>query len=208
MPETQPTVTEAPMQEVFTSLAYGSIRISLPADWEYEEVLDDCRCPDSEHCFGIDFHPAEDPNAVFTLRCFSRPIGICGTGVDFSDAAFAQGYQATKCVENDWHLLIFQDVPGYFSLEYTLDAATREKYEPVLNKIIGTAVFTEDSISCAAVLSLAAKTLNADYPLLAGYDFRTGIWEVQYANDAGKPGEEPFPDHVCFDYLGNPLTCD
>ena len=201
------TPTEPPTQPdaatvVESARGFSSIRLSLPADWEYQEFLDDCRCADSERCFGITFHPAGEEEAVFTLKCSAIPVGICGTGVTFEDVTFSGGLSATKCTENDWTLFIFQNPAGNFTLEYSLDAAQRAMYGDTIGWILENLELSPDQLRSEQILELAKGAVPGLEPIVANFDYHYGTWRVGFGSKKDAVTEE----HI-FDAQGNRI-CD
>jgi hypothetical protein len=91
---------------------YGQIliRMKLPEDWSYSLMVLE---PGTTTPFGIGFWSNAEPDTVFMVEYNPVPLGICGTGVTFTDMKFTN-YNGTACTETigeDYWFFFIVDEP-------------------------------------------------------------------------------------------------
>jgi hypothetical protein len=178
--------------DVTYSSKYANMTITLPDGWEYEikenHVDEGDDCIDEGDSFGISFYPSDVPEAVTNLRFNPNGIGICGTGVTFEKITLSNGLTAQKCTEtfqdgSTWFLIIFHDVPGSYSAEFTLSSSCQE-YEEQIIDILGTAILADGIISeDNAIAQAEAKCTGEHNGVKTSFDYVTGKWTIVFTLD-------------------------
>ena len=136
---------------------YISMKLTLPEGWDWQED------PAEDGTEGILFWDGEKPDQRFRLSAWPNVFAMCGTGVDFSEVTLASGAQLTEAREGDRIVLIFDGVPGSYTvrpqggtLNSTVwDAKWREQILTILDtaELGGDAMTEDEAIAKAAELA-------------------------------------------------------
>ena len=115
-----------------------SMSIALPNGWSYETIAAE---PHAER-FGIKFWPDNEPSVELSLEYHVNGIGLCGTGVTFTEHEFANGLSATAATEviqgDQWFMLIYDKPNTKFAVSCTVDLKLWKSHEGDIMSILDT----------------------------------------------------------------------
>jgi len=166
--------------DISFSEGYSSMALSLPDTWESEEFS-------FEHMLGLILSPKDAPDFSVRLEFHKRGLGICGTGVTFTDIEFENGLSATECREtigNKLSLLyIFHDLAGDYAMSISAPKADIEKFRDDISYIVSSLKLGGDMMSGSKAAEKAKKYCDIDYDRTrADFDYETGNWSVMFTN--------------------------
>lgn len=207
-PTVPPTSVVSQATTVSYEYKYANASAALPEGWGYEvdeyEPDDDVEYDDS--VFEIEFYPLENPDFEVTLIFRANTMGICGTGVTTEEIALPNGLTATRCTEemqygDYWYLLIFNGVPGSYTLECCESKAEFEKYKDDIAKIAESAVLGENIITEDKAVAAAAEAYAGQYGTMrAVFDYINGVWTVDFHSSDGTVSS------IMVDYTGRVMN--
>lgn len=153
-----------------------SIVLSLPEDWAWGPIEQNAdELPDG----GIRFFPADDPTADTVVR-FSSGFGVCGTGLETEQITLDSGNKVTSYA---WDgeipsLYRFDEAPGDYLAELSLDGEQREQYFDTVMQILGAAQLGGDVIRASTAVVLTGFSEDEGTRILPEYDMERGVWVV------------------------------
>lgn len=119
-----------------------SMSLALPSGWGHE--IRENGWEDGAD-LGISFWPESGPELVLNLEYRHDRVGICGTGVTFTDMEFSGGMTATACTEDmqgtQWFLLIYDEPYVNYTVSCTADTALWKEHETEIMAILDTIQF-------------------------------------------------------------------
>jgi len=182
-----------------TSHDFGFLDLLLPYGWQSQEV-------DTEDAFGIRFFKTDEPDLSADLLCHRNYHGICGTGVTAESLTLSDGTTAIRYTEqqggNLWCLYFFNNKPGEYTLQYTVEKDKAERFDAAIRSILEHSQIAEQGLlSAQDILAIAEKDLSAKSGTVAArFDVTKGIWRVFHTD----PGRE---QDICFyDFLGRQMS--
>lgn len=155
----------------------ASIVLSLPENWSWgtiEEKADEL--PDG----GIRFFPEDDPEADTVVR-FTNGFGVCGTGLETERITLDGGNKVTSYAWDGGKpsLYRFNDAPGDYLAELSLDDKQREQYLDTVMQILSTAQLGGDVIRASTAVVLTGYSEDEGTRILPEYDMERGVWVVE-----------------------------
>lgn len=139
-PKAEPPVTNENFEIAEYSHEGVSMSLLLPEGWAYEIVP--AAADAANNIFGIKFWPEAEPTLELMLEYHAAGIGICGTGVTFTDMEFENGLTATACTEQMedgyWFFLIYDEPNNNYAVSYSGDYELWNEYEKTVNTILDT----------------------------------------------------------------------
>ena len=136
-PIAEPTITEYVSDNIRMSVAF-------PDGWAYiTGQLNEGLAGGGPE--GIAFWTESDPEFTVNIEYHTQMIGICGTGVTFTDMTFANGYTATACTEkigdDYWFMLIYDEPNTNCAVSCSVPYELWTEYEESLMSILDTVQF-------------------------------------------------------------------
>lgn len=175
------------------SEGYAEIHMELPEDWGCNPVW----IAESEDDWyargGLEFWPAEQPDVRMGLYYYTKPYGICGTGVTFESLTFSSGNEATLAWEEledlTYVYVFFKDTPGEYLFEahYIPTDFWHEERETILS-ILDSAVVGNGALTESEAFALAEAECTKNYPQSSRYssfDHLTGQWTFEFHGNPG-----------------------
>lgn len=172
---------------------YANMSIPLPEGWssqnvggsiEMETQNGTLRADPAEE-FGLDFWPEAQPEIRFSLRCRPYDIAVCGTGVAIEEISLENGLAAVQYSEqigeNCSVLLVFQDLPGCYTLEASYPKETWLEYQDELEFILNGAELANGLQREAEAIEKAKEVCPVDYDGAAAvFDLYGGLWQIDF----------------------------
>lgn len=135
IPEPESEAVEYSHGDVYMSL-------DLPGGWS-SEIIPAAEEEAENEIFGIRFWPEASPEFALMLEYHTGGIGICGTGVTFTETEFQSGLKATACTEElgddgYWFFLIYDEPHVKYAVSYSGDRELWSEYEDAVTAILDT----------------------------------------------------------------------
>lgn len=120
------------------------MRVKLPSSWSYSitSAKESASLEGEFEKFGITFWPEEAPELSFEFFYHPNVLGICGTGVTFTDVEYSTGLKGTECTEQIgeeyWFHLVLEQPYEHYSLDSCAHLNIWSAHKKIIDEILNT----------------------------------------------------------------------
>lgn len=159
---------------------YANFSISLPENWDYEELSD---TPDK--CFGISIFEKSSPESTVTIE-FSEMFGVCGTGLR-TEGTEIGGYEAHMGIYDSnptFDYIVFEDTPGFYVIKNNADILWWRENKEEITEILSTLKIAEGIVFRSEAVEIAKKEGQGEYKReYCDYDCENGLWNINFIKE-------------------------
>lgn len=159
---------------------YANFSISLPENWDYEELSD---TPDK--CFGISIFEKGSPESTVTVE-FSEMFGVCGTGLR-TEGTEIGGHTAHMGIYDSnptFDYIVFEDTPGFYVIKNNADILWWREHREEITAILNSLKIADGIISRSEAVEIAKKEGQGEYKReYCDYDCENAVWNINFIKE-------------------------